>query len=162
MSSASTHVVRRTGFSAPTNVFQVASWALFISFVAFFYALLVLFPSPAGAQAGWGVAFGVVAVITAAAAVVATAADPSDPVLHAPAPPASAAAPAGAYCYYCERTVHESSKHCVECWKRVPGRAPRCARAAPPGPSHPLPPSLSLRAPALPPARSLAQVRAPL
>ena len=156
--SSATHAVRKTGFSAPTNVFQVASWALFISFVAFFYALLVLFPSPAGAQAGWGVAFGVAAVTTAAAAVVATAADPSDPVLHAPAPPASAAPPAGAYCYYCERTVHESSKHCVECWKRVigvgGGIAPPVRACAPPL-TFPRP-----RARAL--SLVFAQVRAPL
>ena len=116
---AGAHVVRRTGFSCPSNVFQVGSWALFCTFCAFYYAFCFLYPSPAGAQAGWGVAFGLAAAATAAAAIAATAADPSDPALHAAEPPqaAAAAAAGSAYCYYCERTVHESSKHCVECWK---------------------------------------------
>ena len=119
-SSASAHKVRAHGFSSPTNAFQIASWVLYVFFVALFYAVLFLYPTPAGAQAGWGVAFGIMAAITALAAVWATAVDPADVALREPAPQAGAAhAAGGAFCYYCERNVHESSKHCVECWKCV-------------------------------------------
>jgi len=111
---------RRTGFTWPSNVFQVVSWVLFFFFIAFFYALTFLYLNTDERVAA-GVLFGVAAVTTLVAAVVATAVDPADPAIYHTAPQdAVACSTAGMlYCQRCESFVHESSKHCTVCSKCV-------------------------------------------
>jgi hypothetical protein len=110
---------RKSGFSRPTNVFQVLSWLLFIGFNASFYALLFLYTDTTG-KAIWGTLFGICSILTGLSAVLATAMDPADPLIYSTTRADPAAKVDGhLYCYRCTQHVSQESKHCIVCRKCV-------------------------------------------
>jgi hypothetical protein len=113
---------RRNGLTPPLHAFQVTSWALFVFFVAFFYALQFLYTDTAG-RAVAGALYGVFALITFVAGAVATVTDPADPSIYEPEQRyhPREVVPGRLFCYRCERHVHDTSKHCTLCMKCVEG-----------------------------------------
>lgn len=114
------HGARRNGLDWPLQPFQLASWALFIFFVASFYALELLYTGLVG-RAVAGTLYGVLAAAAFVAGAVATTTDPADQHIysaeatHAP----REVVPGFLYCYRCERHVKDTSKHCTLCMKCV-------------------------------------------
>ena len=109
---------RTNGFQAPRNNVQVASWLLFLSFVALFYALFLPIVDGVGGRIAAGVVYGFFALATIAANASAAATDPADPSIFN-AEEAGATLDAVLYCYRCQRHVREFSKHCTICHKCV-------------------------------------------
>jgi hypothetical protein len=111
---------RRSGFTLPTNTFQIVSWVLYAFFNATFYGLLFLSLDIPG-MAVAGALFGVFSIVVAVAAILATAVDPADPAIYNPSntnlPPSMLQGKL--YCNKCDVYVHESSKHCSTCKKCV-------------------------------------------
>ena len=144
---------RTDGFSWPPHNFQLASWALYLSFVGTFYALFLIALDDT-ARIVAGTVYGVIAVITLAGAMAATGTNPADPLIFATAPPAGAVLH---HCYRCNKSVQPSSKHCTicrkcvdvfdresfgaHCWWRAPRSGCPTAPAARPGAAraHPCP-----------------------
>jgi hypothetical protein len=111
---------RRSGLDCPPQPFQGLSWALWLSFVAAFYALQLLYTDVVG-RAVAGALYGALALAALVAGAFATATDPADRNIYAPQPAhAPREAVAGhLYCYRCERHVKDTSKHCTLCMKCI-------------------------------------------
>jgi hypothetical protein len=111
---------RRNGGTCPPHPAQFLSWALFLLFVASFYALFVVYPPTLGGRVAAGVLFGLAAVFTFAFAAAATAINPADERIYQPSSRSPREFVSGLlYCYRCERHVLSSSKHCTICQKCV-------------------------------------------
>jgi len=105
---------RVDGFHSPAHPFQLASWLLYFSFVASFYALF-LSPLDGAGRIAAGVVYGIFALLTLVGAVSATARNPADPLIYSPDPLNLGLY----YCYRCKKNVQPSSKHCTICRKCV-------------------------------------------
>jgi palmitoyltransferase ZDHHC1/11 len=111
---------RRNGLQWPPGAFQVASWVVFVFFVATFYALEFLYTDTVG-RAVAGAIYGVLAVGSFIAGSIATVEDPADRNIYEAEPKWAPreVVPGHLYCYRCERHVKDTSKHCTICQKCV-------------------------------------------
>jgi len=110
---------RKNGLHWPLHLFQIISWALFVTFVTFFYALQLLYTDTAG-RAVAGALYGVLVVVCFGGAAAATVTDPADRnIYEAERYHPREVVPGHLFCYRCERHVHDTSKHCTLCMKCV-------------------------------------------
>jgi palmitoyltransferase len=110
---------RKNGVHWPLHPFQVLSWVLYVTFVATFYALFLLY-APLGGRIAAGILFGAFAIATLVSGAVCTTQNPADVSIYAPASHGPReVVPGFLYCYRCERHVKETSKHCTICCKCV-------------------------------------------
>lgn len=119
---------RKSGFSLPSNAFQIGSWVVFAALTAFFYAWLFLFLQRTE-RIALGIAFGVLSLATGGMALAATGIDPADRLIYDAATQnrhPREVPPGHLHCYRCSHAVKQSSKHCSVCEKCVEGFDHHC------------------------------------
>jgi palmitoyltransferase len=111
---------RANGFSWPWHPFQLATWLLFILIAVHYFSFLMpLLWGHIAIKVLVTFAFGVSFLSSGVFAVITCATDPADDYLKAGGNSNDNSYIDAAYCYWCERHVLSSTKHCNTCRKCI-------------------------------------------
>lgn len=114
-------MIRISGFSWPLHPFQIATWLLYcfmeLQFYSFLYPLMTnnLYPFLV-VKLIILIIFALLSLCALVSVFLACFIDPADPAIVCSVAPAYSNS---IYCYICEKSVHETAKHCRYCNKCV-------------------------------------------